>query len=71
MVRAHQHVFVVARWELIVKMNKKTKKIKIDKFELEQFPYDQLVIDPYWDDLYNPIVKPKIRITNEKYYQKY
>lgn len=38
-------------------MNHKTKKIpkvKIEAVDLKEFLTDQLTIDPYWDDLYNP-----------------
>lgn len=37
---------------------KKTPKVKIDKIELNLFSYESLVIDSYWDDLYNPKEKP-------------
>ena len=33
---------------------KKLPKIKIEQIEIQVFKYEDLVIDPYWDDLYNP-----------------
>lgn len=34
-------------------------KIKIEDIDLQSFTFDQLVVEPYWDDLYNPPVKSK------------
>ena len=33
---------------------KKVPKVKIEQTELEMFSYEELVVDPYWNDLYNP-----------------
>jgi hypothetical protein len=33
--------------------------VKIEPVELSTFNYDDLVIDPYWNDLYNPETKKK------------
>ena len=33
---------------------KKLPKIKIEQTELLMFTYEDLIVDPYWDDLYNP-----------------
>lgn len=33
---------------------KKIPKIKVEQTELEMFSCEELVIDPYWNDLYNP-----------------
>ena len=33
---------------------KKLPKIKIEQTELLMFTYEDLIIDPYWNDLYNP-----------------
>ena len=33
---------------------KKIPKVKIEAVDLKEFLTDQLTIDPYWDDLYNP-----------------
>ena len=33
---------------------KKIPKVKIEQTELEMFAYQDLVVDPYWNDLYNP-----------------
>lgn len=35
-------------------MPHKNHKIKIDKTDMEKFPYESLVVEPYWNDLYNP-----------------
>ena len=40
-------------------MKKKTNKIKIDPVDLQSFTAEQLVIDPYWNDLYNPSTTKK------------
>lgn len=56
---------VVQRWDLIAAMKSKTLKVKIDQVDLQEFTYDALVIDPYWDDLYNPKEKKKINKKNE------
>lgn len=34
-------------------------KVKIDQVDLNTFTFDDLVIDPYWDDLYNPKTQKK------------
>ena len=34
---------------------KKTPKVKIEQTELQMFSFEDLIVDPYWDDLYNPI----------------
>lgn len=34
-------------------------KIKIEDVDLQSFTFDQLVVEPYWDDLYNPPAKSK------------
>lgn len=46
---------------------KKTPKVKIDKIELNLFSYESLVIDSYWEDLYNPKEKPIKKLYNDKY----
>lgn len=56
---------VVQRWDLIAAMKSKALKVKIDQVDLQEFTYDTLVIDPYWDDLYNPKEKKKINKRNE------
>lgn len=56
---------VAQRWDLIVVMKSKTIKVKIDQVDLQEFTYNTLVIDPYWDDLYNPKEKKKINKRNE------
>ena len=33
---------------------KKVPKVKIPEVDLKEFLYEQLEVDPYWDDLYNP-----------------
>jgi hypothetical protein len=38
---------------------KKIPKIKIEPTELKMFAYEDLVIDPYWHDLYNPNIQDK------------
>lgn len=38
---------------------KKLPKIKIEQTEIQVFKYEDLVVDPYWDDLYNPKEKNK------------
>jgi hypothetical protein len=38
---------------------KKLPKVKINKVELSTFSKETLIVDPYWEDLYNPPVKPK------------
>ena len=35
-------------------MSKKSNKIKINNVDLQSFLYENLEVDPYWDDLYNP-----------------
>lgn len=48
-------------------MNHKTKripKVKIPEIDLKEFLYEQLEVDPYWEDLYNPPEKPKKRKRN-------
>lgn len=48
-------------------MNCKTKKVpkvKIPDIDLTSFLYEQLEIDPYWDDLYNPSEPIKKRKRN-------
>ena len=40
-------------------MKMKDQKIKISDIDLKTFLLDSLVIDPYWEDLYNPEIKPK------------
>ena len=58
-------VSVVAKWELIVRMKtKKVPKVKIPDIDLESFLYEQLEVDPYWDDLYNPPQESKKRRRN-------
>ena len=61
-------MYAVQRWDLIVVMKSKTLKVKIDQVDLQEFSYDKLVIDPYWDDLYKPIKSKKI---DKKYENKY
>lgn len=38
---------------------KRSLKVKIDQVDLNTFTFDDLVIDPYWDDLYNPKTQKK------------
>ena len=38
---------------------KKIPKVKIEQTELAMFSYEDLVIDPYWSDLYNPKINEK------------
>lgn len=38
---------------------KKQYKINISQVDLKSFLYEDLSIDPYWDDLYNPKTKVK------------
>ena len=59
---------VVQRWDLIVAMKSKTLKVKIEQVDLQEFSYDKLVIDPYWDDLYKPIKNKK---TDKKHENKH
>jgi hypothetical protein len=33
---------------------RKIPKIKIEQTELKMFSYEDLVVDPYWNDLYDP-----------------
>ena len=40
-------------------MKFKIPKIKINQTDLKTFTTDQLIIDPYWEDLYNPEIKNK------------
>ena len=40
-------------------MTKKLPKIKIDQIDFKTFAYEDLVIDPYWEDLYNPKINKK------------
>ena len=35
------------------------KKVKIPKVDITEFPYENLKIDDFWDDLYNPPKKMK------------
>ena len=45
-------------------MNHRTKKmpkVKIDPIDLQSFLYEELEVDPYWDDLYNPPQREKKR----------
>lgn len=46
---------------------RKTPKVKIDRTELKSFSYESLVIDSYWEDLYNPKEKRPNHIYNGKY----
>ena len=39
--------------------NKRAPKVKVSNIDLKTFAKDQLIIDPFWDDLYNPKVKHK------------
>ena len=45
-------------------MSKRAQKVKISDVDLKEFLYEQLEIDPYWDDLYNPPEKPKKKKRN-------
>ena len=45
-------------------MSKRIPKVKIPEIDLKEFLYEQLEVDPYWDDLYNPPEKPKKRKRN-------
>ena len=38
---------------------KKIPKVKIEQTELQMFTYEDLVVDPYWNDLYNPNIQDK------------
>ncbi len=33
----------------------KTAKIYVDKIDIRNFPVNEMHIDPYWEDLYNPV----------------
>ena len=35
-------------------MMKRNPKVKVDKVDLKTFLYEQLTVDPFWDDVYNP-----------------
>jgi len=35
------------------------ERIKVSKVDLKTFVLENLTIDPYWDDLYNPPKKTK------------
>jgi hypothetical protein len=44
---------------------KRVPKVKIDQVDLNMFTYEDLIIDPYWDDLYNPKNIRNNRIKNK------
>lgn len=54
MVKVHLHVSVVARWEWIMDKKLRTPKMKISKTDINYFGEEKLVVDKYWEDLYNP-----------------
>lgn len=35
-------------------------KIKVNEVDMTSFTLDQMIIDPYWKDLYNPPKKDKL-----------
>ena len=53
-----------------MEMNKKSKipKIKITEVDMYSFTIEQLVIDPYWEDLYNPPKKVNKFGKNRKFH---
>ena len=32
----------------------KNQNLKVDPNDIKRFPMESLVVDPYWNDLYNP-----------------
>lgn len=48
----------------------KKNDIKIDQTEIDHFPLENITIDPYWEDLYNPSISKKNKKTHEKYDKK-
>ena len=40
-------------------MKQRNPKVKIDNIDLKSFSPDQLSIDPFWHDLYNPPEKTR------------
>ena len=42
-----------------MKHKPKVPKVKIPKVDLKSFLVESLEIDPYWNDLYNPLPKKK------------
>lgn len=51
----------------MTKRIKKIPKVKISEIDLKSFLYEQLEVDPYWDDLYNPNIR---NIKNKNYGEK-
>lgn len=45
----------------------RSPKVKIDQTDLLMFAYNDLVIDPYWDDLYNPKITKNKKRNESKY----
>ena len=41
--------------------NKNILKINISETDLQKFPLNQLIIDPFWEDLYNAPCKKSTR----------
>lgn len=37
----------------------KVPKIKVSETDLKNFAVETMKIDPYWDDLYNPVIPKK------------
>ena len=66
-VKVHPPVSVEQKWESIVKMkSKRTPRVKIDSVDLQSFLYEQLEVDSYWHDLYNPPENPKKKKSKRK-----
>lgn len=36
-------------------MKPNSTKMKVPAVDMEHFPYESLRVDPYWNDLYNPV----------------
>lgn len=38
-----------------IKMKPNTNKVRVPVTDIEHFPFESLHVDPYWNDLYNPV----------------
>jgi hypothetical protein len=36
-------------------MKPNTNKVRVPATDMEHFPFESLHVDPYWNDLYNPV----------------
>lgn len=44
----------------------KNHKVKVDPIDLKTFLLDSLIVDPFWDDVYNPPKKEKRKLKKAK-----